>query len=62
MAGHAQGLGYSAVIGYSETTSICDNLCILSATGEVKGGGGVFKKKSKGKDELVCSVIAHSSP
>eukprot|EP01147_Barroeca_monosierra_P000567 gene567-3884_t len=31
--GHAFSLGYSAVIGYSETASINNNLCLLSATG-----------------------------
>lgn len=30
---HASSLGHTAVIGYNETTSICDNLCLLSATG-----------------------------
>lgn len=30
---HAASLGHTAVIGYNETTSICDNLCLLSATG-----------------------------
>eukprot|EP00055_Hartaetosiga_balthica_P014810 m.83568 g.83568 ORF g.83568 m.83568 type:complete len:1062 (-) comp8694_c0_seq2:261-3446(-) len=33
IAGHARSLGYSAVVGYAETTSIHDNLCLLSATG-----------------------------
>ncbi|XP_063933676.1 C2 domain-containing protein 5-like isoform X3 [Zophobas morio] len=30
---HAKVLGCSVVIGYTETTTICDELCILSATG-----------------------------
>jgi len=30
---HASSLGHTAVIGYNETTSISDNLCLLSATG-----------------------------
>eukprot|EP00730_Choanoeca_flexa_P003927 TRINITY_DN11540_c0_g2_i1.p1 TRINITY_DN11540_c0_g2~~TRINITY_DN11540_c0_g2_i1.p1 ORF type:complete len:988 (+),score=238.05 TRINITY_DN11540_c0_g2_i1:79-3042(+) len=29
----ARQLGYSAVVGYVETTSICNNICLLSATG-----------------------------
>jgi hypothetical protein len=28
-------LGYTALVGYVETTTICNNLCLLSATGSV---------------------------
>lgn len=30
-------LGYTAVVGYVETTTICNNLCLLSATGRLLG-------------------------
>lgn len=30
---HARALGCNVVLGYSESTSICDDVCILSATG-----------------------------
>eukprot|EP00049_Salpingoeca_infusionum_P011003 m.190033 g.190033 ORF g.190033 m.190033 type:complete len:525 (+) comp14807_c0_seq1:153-1727(+) len=33
VTGHARALGYSAVIGYTEATTIEGNLCLLSATG-----------------------------
>jgi hypothetical protein len=29
----ARQLGYDAVVGYVETTTICNNICLLSATG-----------------------------
>lgn len=33
ISAHARALGYTAVVGYSETTSIANNLCLLTATG-----------------------------
>ncbi|XP_062513115.1 C2 domain-containing protein 5-like isoform X2 [Corticium candelabrum] len=33
MRSHARAMGCNAVVGYSESTSICDELCLLSAIG-----------------------------
>jgi uncharacterized protein YbjQ (UPF0145 family) len=33
MRSHARAMGCNAVVGYSESTSICDELCLLSALG-----------------------------
>ena len=33
MRPHAQALGCNVVLGYSENTSICDDVCVLSASG-----------------------------
>lgn len=33
---HAKALGCHAVVGYSESTSICEEVCILSASGDRK--------------------------
>ena len=30
---HARALGCNVVLGYSENTSICDDVCVLSASG-----------------------------
>jgi hypothetical protein len=47
---HYRAMFCNAVIGYSETTSICDDLCILSATGtaaiistDIAAGGATNK-------------------
>ncbi|XP_049826381.1 C2 domain-containing protein 5 isoform X2 [Aethina tumida] len=39
---HARSLNCNAVLGYSETTSICDDVCVLSATGTAAIIGFVY--------------------
>ena len=45
---HASSLGFSLVVGYSESTSISDNLLLLSATGTAAELSDSFLCSSRG--------------
>ncbi|CAH1153263.1 unnamed protein product [Phaedon cochleariae] len=64
---HARSLGCNAVLGYTEAASICEDVCILGASGtaivldfhkneDFEDGGSVFKQNYPAKDVMSASL------
>ncbi|KAH8414071.1 hypothetical protein KR222_004764 [Zaprionus bogoriensis] len=58
---HARSLGCNVVLGYSETTTISDDVCVLSATGTAAVINMVFNRSVSQTDIFTMSKASNNS-